>query len=111
MSITPEMEMWLRDLETTAAPQTIGELRENLADAKFAYCCLGRACEVATANGVKNATCDYMCPDVGHLYMPAAAADWLGLTESQQARCVDWNDDDSLTFPQIAAKLRGELSS
>ena len=79
MSITPEMELWLRGLETTAAPQTTGELRKN----------------------------------AGHLYLhlPAAAADWLGLTESQQARCVDWNDTDNLTFPQIAAKLRGELSS
>lgn len=45
---TPEQEAWLRDLETTEAPQTKGFLRVRQGGKYFpeGYCCLGRACIV-----------------------------------------------------------------
>lgn len=45
---TPEQEAWLRDLETTEAPQTRGALHRLAkgSESPEGYCCLGRACVV-----------------------------------------------------------------
>lgn len=47
----PAMRLWVEDLRTTDAPQAVGQLRVDHKISPPAFCCLGRACEVAIGSG------------------------------------------------------------
>lgn len=109
---------WIEDLETTDEPQGAGMLCSD-----GAFCCLGRLCEVAVADGVPVVvTDDIMLKTPRRWYSgeiafaPNIVTEWLGvcssgsigiLTESHGTRDpVGANDHLGLTFREIAAGLR-----
>lgn len=107
------LEKWLADLETTDQPQTQSALR----DAE-GYCCLGRLCEVAIADGteciVTNTTdTDYFNYeyDGSGSMPPESIRDWLGELPEQHflTKCAELNDDYYLSFKEIARRIRQAL--
>lgn len=109
-------EKWMRDLETTDEPQT----KNALAD-KDGFCCLGRLCEVAIADGapIRRARARYSPEFIAYNsqsgYPPVEAAEWLGIDDGESATeeialfCygVAMNDSGA-SFKEIAAALRKE---
>lgn len=126
MNINRErLGLWLDDLRTTEEPQTRGHL--HVADVvehedPVGFCCLGRWCEVAMANGADiEATrepVDEDDPSLGlgsHVYYdncselpPSSLSDWLELDHNHAKNfyhvAAAWNDTDGLTFKEIADK-------
>jgi hypothetical protein len=79
------------------------------------YCCLGVLSELAILAGVippaqylGGGTTAY-CYDGYFCVLPLRVRDWAGLTNEQAALPVGWNDEDGLTFPEIAEKIRTEF--
>lgn len=109
---------WVRDLETTAEPQTKSSLH-RLEDSEFGkagYCCLGRACVVMGIKEIvpSNASMDkeglfffpgYEDPEVGY-----PQHEWFletfGISRKEMNELADLNDDSDYSFAQIAAFLR-----
>ena len=85
-----EQRAWLKDLSTTKAPQVRGVLGGK---SQGGWCCLGRACVVSRAKYSS-----------GDCYLPDGLDERLGI-KSQDA-LIELNDDDKLTFKQIAAEVR-----
>jgi hypothetical protein len=133
---TVNMLKWIEDLETTDEPQSQGRLYGRADDgSRIGYCCLGRACEVAGLRRVQSGQFGGPRTDeyVGsHATMGGAATAWLsggntipdvnygavfgvssggdvvvkpknnGLSRTG----ASMNDNEGLTFKQIAAVLR-----
>lgn len=131
MTVNKErVALLVADLRTTTEPQAKGYLRSELG-----FCCLGRACEVAIANGLAVDVKEVAegggqpvhfryngSPD----FMPTAVRDWYGfdranpiLAEVSTGTCGNTdcgcgeekimatraNDEDDWTFDQIAGAL------
>lgn len=105
--------LWRADLESGLHAQTTGYLRVD-----NTFCCLGRACEVAIANGLDVAVTrrdDLWAYDgrIGNL--PDAVAAWYGLGTTSPSVLVDADqreltvlNDTLWTFEEIAKLLDGE---
>ena len=113
--------LWIEDLETTTAPQVQHTLAKPVDVAgTIGYCCLGRACEVAIANGLKVIKVE----DNGFLYdgscsyLPASVVIWLGMTENpvihnykgEKYTADDMNDALEYSFAEIAKAFREEYA-
>jgi hypothetical protein len=117
------MRKWINDLRTTDAPQLKGALSDGVA-----YCCLGRACELAVAEGVitrhEQAGGFYIYGPAGEgesCVLPVEVFEWLGLDERNPVLGRDedgfivWatkaNDTLRWTFAQIGDALEREYLS
>lgn len=113
------MLLWIEALESGQHRQGSGHLAQKDDDV-MRYCCMGVACEVALANGVRMAVRD-QCGKKGYDgnlgIMPWAVVQWLGLQSQNpllkppeisgsELRCIRANDDLALNFQQIAVLLR-----
>lgn len=109
----------IKDLETTKTKQTKGMLaRRATPKSAFRFCCLGRACEVAKANGCKvevttNGSKRDRYYDKEAYVLPKAVKEWYGfsvanpvLAGKDAAVC---NDELGMSFPEIAKLFLEEL--
>lgn len=100
----PRQRKWLRDLETTKAPQIQGLLRKfPLLSMPGGYCCLGRA---ERSLGVR-------AKDIVGNSLKQESYEKLGLIDGvggasnyRLPSCVDMNDTKGMSFRQIAKHLR-----
>lgn len=117
-----KLQLWLDDLRTTEEPQTKGYLNivDEDNDSPVGFCCLGRACEVAIADGadieVTRELVDIDDESLGyestvyydgcHELPPDALTAWLGLdddvAEDFYNEAASWNDSKGQTFKEIA---------
>ncbi len=103
------LEKWLVDLETTEEPQTRGGLTNRQGD-----CCLGRLCKVAIRDDVPVQTSS----DEGEIFYdgrmgtpPPLVQQWLGNPRPIFfMQCTEWNDEQNLSFREIAAQIRKEYT-
>lgn len=117
---TLDQEAWLRDLETTDAPQTIGTLHRLVIDAEdemphpVGYCCLGRAC-VALGISEHIAGREIGAFDGHSAWLPDSVVARLrlrsdnGQLQTQVGHChtlTGLNDLAEWSFKQIAAYIR-----
>ena len=108
------LQLWLDDLRTTKEPQTTGMLHNHRG-----FCCLGRGCVVASANGAR-LTCVGSDDMGGFLYNeladipPEEFTNWLELgiieANSLYEDAIKWNDTERLGFPEIADKIEAWFS-
>ena len=124
------LRAWVKDLRETTAEQCTGALHALSKDGSSSFCCLGRACEVAIAAGVKMPIDRFMHERPGGydgeygqvVYcglgssMPTQVSEWLGFwglnASDPMVRLADdcdtqhhlsgVNDVFGMTFPQIA---------
>lgn len=115
---TREQELWLRDLETTEAPQTRGALHRLVpgSDAPAGYCCLGRAAialgvpevergELGYFDGKDGTLSDELAKTLrlrnggGSLLNPFA-------DDPSVSSLTELNDDYEMSFKGIAAYIR-----
>lgn len=99
------LNKWLTDLRTTSARQG-----QNALSNGGAYCCLGRLCEVAIADGAwverkEDNWGDILYDGVGDI-PPVAVQEWLGEVHQRfYSDCTVLNDGRGLTFSEIALKI------
>lgn len=86
--ITNNRKKWLKFLRTTNSPQIYGSSVIEKPNRPIQYCALG------TLRAV-----------FGTRYPAAEAEQILGLDKTERNMIVDWNDDEKLTFKQIADKF------
>lgn len=113
-----EQEAWLRDLETTEAPQTRGALHRLTADndGPAGYCCLGRAAVVLGVPEVVDGTLGYFHGKDGTLSDELTATLRLRsgsgsllkpfAGDPQVSSLTELNDDYGMSFKAIAAYIR-----
>lgn len=97
MTMTMELELWLRALESGEFTQTKGVLRRE-----DGHCCLGVACELyqqATRLGEWRESAFAVREDCSLMVMPAGVGAWLGL-----------HDDYNAANPFVAVRERGTLN-
>jgi hypothetical protein len=88
------IKRWVEDLETTKAPQAQAQLRHDRA-----YCCLGRLCVV-----------EKIKYNSGDPYPPLAVIGArTGLRIIELERYANFNDQDRLSFKEIAAWVRKDF--
>ena len=91
---------WLRALRSGDYKQTRHQLH-IIYGKNSGYCCLGVACEVSGLgewDGEQFLVGDRMeaCG------LPAAVAEWLGMTDKQESKAANLNDMTELSFSEIA---------
>jgi len=117
------MGIWLRDLETTTAPQCQGTKYNGTG-----YCCLGRVDEACFHESFVFVDGKYLDYKGNYLSLSGERIKSLGLDKhinaieklwfveqgfmpqetptNRMAACAEMNDSLMLTFPQIAAQIR-----
>lgn len=113
---TEEQELWLRDLETTEEPQTIGSLHrtaESQDGRPAGFCCLGRGCYALGIEGrVKG---DRVTYDNYEATLPTGVKERLRLRSNcgdfqydvnGYHSLADLNDRAKFSFKQIADFIR-----
>lgn len=126
---TEDQELWLRDLETTDAPQTRLVLQrvvaEDASDGKVfpvGFCCFGRACEVfGIEKSMRLAGGCYTYSLDGHrsaINLPLPLVDRLGLRsgngklaysveyKGEERASITQLNDAGMSFKEIAAFIR-----
>jgi hypothetical protein len=99
------MRKWVAGLRSGEFSQGVGNLRLRLTDNVMAYCCLGIACEISMANGVRlvrsstgGGYLDLDDPGVGQVYLnsvlPKSVREWLGTEHSDPVLSSDPQVDD-----------------
>jgi hypothetical protein len=113
-----DQEAWLRDLETTEEPQTMGYLHRiaQTDSAPIGFCCLGRACVTLGIPGKDDHT--MTAYDGSYSLLPQSGVDRLRLRgdAGEMARAAIINDRDlvaltgmndvGMSFKEIAAYIR-----
>lgn len=109
------LRLWVEDLESGQHEQA--ELfMAKIQDEKTSYCCLGRLCEVAIANGVPlERTIRYFHLGYNHdmhyydghggSIVPRRVGDWTGISPDKLAHYATLNDK-GCTFSEIAQQIR-----
>lgn len=118
------IQKWVDALESGKFVQTQGALRRNSFDnddKEVQFCCLGVACEVARANGIRldlaKESSDYTWidndwedPSTDDGKLPELVCDWLGVEDPNPLlngeTCIALNDDQELSFPEIAQRIK-----
>lgn len=109
------LDEWVTALDSGEYPQTKGALKD--ADG---YCCLGVLCEIAVKHGVIPPVKHSVHPtgesyeyDDDIVYLPARVQEWAGLKfhdpYAAGLRLSTYNDEDNLSFPEIAHLIRTHL--
>lgn len=107
----------IKDLESGKHKQARGMLARRIPGSKkFAFCCLGRACEVALANGcevkVKDTTRNRIYSDMSST-LPPEVQEWYGFRKHDPViggePATAQNDIRRRSFPEIAKMFREEL--
>lgn len=101
-------ELWANVLKTNRYRQADSTLKETV-NGRAKHCCLGVLCELyikehPQADGWDRDLDDWTFQGEGSI-PPMSVLNWAGLTTGQADVLATWNDDDRLTFKQIAAKL------
>ena len=94
-------EAWLRDLETTKAKQCESELTNG----KGGYCCLGRA-YVANGHRAVNGKYEGESSVLGPIMIKKLKLNNRNGNYGGHLTLVHLNDDDELSFKEIAAFIR-----
>ncbi len=97
--MNPNMQLWVDDLLTTDATQVQFRLTDGTG-----FCCLGRLCEVAIQNGVPVEKSGVLY-DLNGAGLPKRVREWADVSGDLEDRCMAFNDEDRLTFQQIAAEI------
>ncbi len=98
------MKLWVKDLETTDTPQARCFLNVD-----GGYCCLGRLCEVAIANGVpvsKAQNDGVTFYDWTDSIPSERLCAWAGITSEEASLLAFLNDAKLYSFKKIADYLR-----
>jgi len=99
--LNPNAQKWVDALRSGKYKQGRYQLNDGTG-----LCCLGVGCEVAKDNGIgvrKESYYRGFSYDTHRVSMPAAVCNWLHLFRDKLAVLMRLNDDDLLSFPQIAA--------
>jgi hypothetical protein len=109
MAIDPEFKArWVEALKSGAYTQCYSVLREG-----NRFCAIGVACDLMDPNGWDpgaGETDEELRPWRGESsLMEKTAAAEIGLTEHEQADVVNLNDQDTMTFPEIAQWIEAKL--
>jgi len=99
---------WIKALSSGRYRQAEGILR-HIDHGRKKYCCLGVACQISrlgkwneqdifTINGESSDVCLKRLPSVRR---------WLGMSMEQNSKAVKMNDEDCLSFKQIAECFKG----
>lgn len=112
---------WIHVLRTTKRKQGRYRLATKLENGKYAYCCLGIACEVAGLPKRESGFLDSVFYGRGkgeNTFLPRELSELLDVSKNPSLDCGDYNrdrnghymttsltvlnDDEKFTFPQIA---------
>lgn len=132
--MNPEIKtLWIADLQSGLHLQGKRALKRLNADGKFAYCCLGRLCELAVRAGVIPESKPEYEDNPVHQYgsgdpeffdsyrtdvLPLAVQKWAGLDSDNPgitlnnrilAHSLAGLNDDGATFEEIAAVIAEQL--
>lgn len=106
------LKLWIEDLRTTTERQT-----SNVLHNERGFCCLGRLCEVAIADGVP-VSVELRQHNGEHSYdnhfamPPPVVRSWLFEGDDLDGTMLlasEWNDKMYLSFQEIADKLEAEF--
>lgn len=95
---------FINELETTKKLQGAGKLKDNL----HQYCCLGVCAKMINPKikiDTRSSEDEFDNDDVYDL-----VDNFLGLNRSSRHMLMTWNDDDLLSFKQIAEKAKNVWS-
>ena len=102
---------WVKALRSDKYKQTKMHLRDADGVGDVGYCCLGVACDLYAQTHKRGAWNEYGSFVIGGIEedseLPDRVARWLGIKStfgynSATVSLVDLNDDDGLTFAEIA---------
>lgn len=99
-------DRWITDLERPELQdkQAVGYLHKEGSDGIERFCCLGRLCVVAGLTSLRRG--DFFEYDGQHGVLPQSFRKEIGLSIEHQATMYRLNDEERLTFAQIAQKLK-----
>lgn len=114
---TSMQNKWLKALEGGRYRQTTGQLSSSVGtkNSKYSYCCLGVMCNITDAEVLEHEPHDRPSRSLisqGKLWWredgnpPRAIRKMFNLTSKGMNLCVEMNDDQNLSFKEIAAAIR-----